>query len=187
MKKYYILKRASSKLIGEYLCEFSPSKIEKLEKHINVYKPLFLKEAGNNGYEIPIASANTETSCNTRVEKSYEVTDEEKLIIKKVFRDIAKICHPDKTENLYKKKLYNEAQIAYEKNDFITLCKIAKKINLTLDIDINQSILLKKSIEEKEKEIESVSKSFLWLWVHSTTKEEKDEIMKQFINQSTQK
>jgi hypothetical protein len=182
-------KKLSDMKLNIYLKKLNLLELEKdyVDEFTSYYKPLFLKEAGNNGYEIPITSANTETSCNTRVEKSYEVSDEEQLIIKKVFRDIAKICHPDKTENLYKKKLYSEAQIAYEKNDFITLCKIAKKINLTLDIDINQSILLKKSIEEKEKEIESVSKSFLWLWVHAKTKEEKDEIIKQFINQSTKK
>jgi hypothetical protein len=55
-----------------------------------------------------------------------------------------------------------------------------------MDFSGDESILLQKTIEEKKKELQSVSGSFLWLWVHSETQEQKDEIIKQFINQTNQ-
>ena len=102
------------------------------------------------------------------------------------FRSIAKVCHPDKTKSPIRVKWYEESQIAYEKNDLLTLYKIGKKINIEIDFEINGTILLQKTIEEKKKELQSVSGSFLWLWVHSETQEQKDEIIKQFINQTKQ-
>jgi Mg2+ and Co2+ transporter CorA len=55
-----------------------------------------------------------------------------------------------------------------------------------MDFSGDESILLQKTIEEKKKELQSVSGSFLWLWVHCETQEEKDEIIKKFINQTNQ-
>ena len=115
-------KKLSDMKLNIYLKKLNLLELEKeyVDEFTSYYKPLFLKEAGDNGYEILIVSANTETSCNTKVEKSYEVSDEEQSIIKKVFRDIAKICHPDKSGS---EDLINEyllAKEAYEKNDLLS-------------------------------------------------------------------
>ena len=113
--------------------------------------------------------------------KIIEVDEEELKTIKSVFRSIAKICHPDKTKNIYKNKLYEEAQFAYEINDLLTLYKITKKLNIDVEINLTTIILLEKIIEDKKKEVRSVESSFLWLWVNSKTQEEKDEIINKFI------
>ena len=44
MKKYYILKRVSKDIINDYLCEFSKTDREKIEKRIDANLPLLLVE-----------------------------------------------------------------------------------------------------------------------------------------------
>lgn len=150
------------------------------------YKPKFMEDAIKFGYVSPIITGETNSSCGIKKEKSFEVTDEEKKTIKTIFRSIAKECHPDKTKNPLRVKWYEEAQIAYEKNDLLTLFKIAKKINIEIDFEINETILLQRTLDEKKKELQQVFSSFLWLWVHSETQEQKDNIIKEFINQTKQ-
>jgi len=64
----------------------------------------------------------------------------------------------------------------------LVLYKIAKKLNIDVDLDSNNLILIEKIITDKKKQLSSVETSFLWLWVNSESQEKKDEIIKQFIN-----
>ena len=171
-----------------YLKELNLLESEKqyVDEFTSHYKPQFMEDAIKLGYVSPIITGETNSSCGIKKDKAFEVTNEEKKTIKTIFRSIAKECHHDKTKSPIRVKWYEESQIAYEKNDLLTLYKIGKKINIEIDFEINGTILLQKTIEEKKKELQSVSGSFLWLWVHSETQEQKDEIIKQFINQTKQ-
>lgn len=171
-----------------YLKELNLLESEKqyVDEFASFYKPQFMEEAIKSGYVSPIVTGETNTTGVVKKDKSFDVTNEEQKIIKTIFRSIAKECHPDKTKNPIRVNWYEEAQIAYEKNDLLTLYKIAKKINIEIDLNIDGTILLQRTIEEKKKELQSVSGSFLWLWVHSETQEQKDEIIKQFITQTKQ-
>ena len=143
-----------------------------------------MEEAIKQGYEPKIVTGETNSSCEIKKENSFEVTKEEEKIIKTTFRAIAKECHPDKTKSPIKVKWFEESQKAYEKNDLLTLYKFAKKLNIEIDFEINKTILLEKTIEEKKKELQQITTSFLWLWAHSETEEEKQEIISKFINQT---
>ena len=45
----------------------------------------------------------------------------------------------------------------------------------------------KKDSEQKKKELMEYEKSFLWMWVHSNTEEEKNKIIEMYINQNFKK
>ncbi len=83
--------------------------------------------------------------------KTIEVSDEELKTIKSVFRSIAKLCHPNKTKNIYRNKLYEEAQFAYEINDLLILYKITKKLNIEVEINLSTIFLLEKIVSDKKK------------------------------------
>lgn len=151
------------------------------DKFIEYYKPLFFEEANKNGYEPKIITGETFTNTQSKKQTKYEVTDSELRTIKNLFRQIAKISHPDKTKNIYKNKLYEESQIAYDENNLLVLYKIAKKLNIDIELDVNNLILVEKIVNEKKKEISSVGTTFLWMWANAETEEKKDEIIKQFI------
>jgi hypothetical protein len=164
--------------------------LESEEEYVNEfnshYKPLFLMEVHNLGEELPIQTGNTQTE-EKKNSKKFEVTDEELLKIKSVFRSIAKFCHPDKTTDVYLVTMYTEAQRAYDKNDLLTLYKIAQKLSIEVDLDETNIFLLEKIVNEKKQELRTMETSFLWLWVNAKTDEEKNQIILQFVNQYIKK
>lgn len=149
---------------------------------IDYYKPLFMEEVLKLGGEMPIQSGETQTDKTDKTIK-IEVSEEEELKIKNIFRSIAKICHPDKTTNEEYIKLYSEAQKAYDENDLLTLYKISQILKIEVVIDENNVLLLQRIVDEKKKQIKSVESSFLWLWVNSKTEEEKINLIKMYISQ----
>ena len=158
------------------------SEEEYIDEFTNHYKPIFMDELNKNGYKPQIITGETFTNTTSKPKNQIEVTDDESKRIKNLFRQIAKASHPDKTKNIYKNKLYDEAQIAYDENNLLVLYKIAKKLNIDVDLDSNNLILIEKIITDKKKQLNTVETSFLWLWVNSESQEKKDEIIKQFIN-----
>jgi len=64
----------------------------------------------------------------------------------------------------------------------LVLYKIAKKLNIDVDLDSNNLILIEKIITNKKKQLSTVETSFLWLWVNEPNDDKKLELIKQFIN-----
>jgi hypothetical protein len=180
-------KKLNDLKINLYLKELNLLELEKeyADEFTSYHKPLFMEDASKHGYVAPIITGES-ISCGIKKDIPFEVSEKELKTIKSIFRSIAKECHPDKSKSSVRIKWYQESQIAYEKNDLLTLYKIAKKLNIEVDFETNGFTLIQKTIEEKKKELQSISKSFLWLWANSETQEEKDEIIKQFINQTNQ-
>ena len=158
-----------------------------IDEFTNHYKPIFMDELNKNGYKPQIITGETFTSTTSKPKNQIEVTDDESKRIKNLFRQIAKSSHPDKTKNIYKNKLYDEAQIAYDENNLLVLYKIAKKLNIEIEISINTITLLEKIVEDKKKQLKSVETSFLWLWANSDTQEKKDQLINQFLNKHNKK
>jgi hypothetical protein len=158
------------------------------DEFTSYYKPIFMDELGKNGYKPNIQTGETTTNAiGSKQKKVIEVGDEELKTIKSVFRSIAKICHPDKTKNIYRIKLYEEAQFAYEINDLLTLYKISKKLNIEVELNTQTLYLLEKIITDKKKELKDIESSFLWLWVNEEDEEKKLSLIKQFINKHNKK
>ena len=164
------------------------SEKDYIDEFTTHYSPVFMEELSNNGYiaQTPTGETNNHNIKNSQ-KNIIDVNDDDKKLIKNIFRTIAKASHPDKTPNQYKNKLYDEAQIAYDENNLLVLYKIAKKLNIEIEININTLTLLEKIVEDKKKQLKSVETSFLWLWVNSDTQEKKDQLINQFLNKHNKK
>lgn len=158
------------------------SEKQYVDEFTSHYRPIFMDELGKNGYKPNIQTGDTTTNTiGSKQKKVIEVGDEELKTIKSVFRSIAKLCHPDKTKNIYKNKLYDEAQIAYDINDLLALYKITKKLNLDVELNLTTIFLLEKIVEDRKKEVKSVETSFLWLWANEENEDKKKDIINKFI------
>ena len=92
--------------------------------------------------------------------------------LKKAYRQIAKLTHPDMLVGIKSKKIvdklsryYMIAQNAYEKNNSADIIMIASE----LDIDIEASIIsreIKGPLETKIKDISDTKQKLGWLWYH---------------------
>lgn len=158
------------------------SEKEYIDEFTNHYKPIFMDELSKNGYKPKIITGETKNNISDTINKKIiEVSEDELKTIKTIFRTIAKICHPDKTKNLYRNKLYDQAQVAYEINDLLSLYRITKKLNISVDLTVDSLILFEKIVVDKKKELKEIGSSFLWLWVNETNDEKKMEIINKFI------
>jgi hypothetical protein len=102
--------------------------------------------------------------------------------VKKIFRDIAKLTHPDKVDDENLTSLYIEAKIAYDNYDLFELYFISNKLNIILDLaedDINVLTIL---IDHKKNSLKGIETSFIWKWVHTNDEEQKEKIINDFVD-----
>jgi hypothetical protein len=153
---------------------------EYVDQFIEYYKPLFTEEINKHQEEIPILTGESQSDRTDKIKK-IEVSEEEEIKIKGLFRSIAKICHPDKTKDENLINTYSEAHRAYEENNLLKLYKIAKDLNIEVEIGQTNILLLQRIVDEKKQEIKVIESSYLWLWVNAKTEEEKMKIINQFL------
>ena len=101
--------------------------------------------------------------------------------VKKLYREIAKITHPDKAKTDEHTELYIQSTVAAEEFDLFTLYEICAKLDISHSIDIEDKDILKIRINKKRDELKSIESSFIWLYVHAQTEEKKQEIINHFI------
>jgi hypothetical protein len=92
--------------------------------------------------------------------------------LKKTYRQIAKLTHPDMLIGIRSKKIldklsryYMIAQIAYDENNAADIIMIASE----LDIDIEASIIAKEiepPLEKKIRDVNNTKQKLGWLWYH---------------------
>lgn len=112
------------------------------------------------------------------------VSEVTKNKIKKIYREIVKLTHPDKVNSEDLIKVYIEAKDAYEDNDLFTLYFICGKLNIVLDLDDEDTDVLNKLIDFKRKELKSIETSFLWQWVHAKNDTEKEKLVTTFVEKN---
>ena len=98
--------------------------------------------------------------------------------IKKLYRRIARKIHPDKSKYGDADK-FSKAAKAYKDDDIGTLLELAGDINIELfDLSDETITILKNSILSLEIEILKMKETVSWAWYHSSSEQEKDNILK---------
>lgn len=123
----------------------------------------------------------TESSENIIDELEEKVeSNEDSTNIKKLYRQIVKLTHPDKVKNKSLNSFYIDATEYYNNNDLFGLCLIAIK----LDIDISKQDIDSNKIEElissEKNKIKFIQSTYSWLWFEADSKQ-KDKIVLSFI------
>ncbi len=104
-----------------------------------------------------------------------------KIKIKKLYREIVKLTHPDKTEVEEMVELYTKATIAADNFDLFVLYDVCAKLNITHTFDVEDRIVLKEHISKKKEKLDNIEKSFIWVYLTADTEEKKEELIKSFI------
>lgn len=101
--------------------------------------------------------------------------------IKKLYREIARLTHPDKIGDDTKIETYIRAKDAYETNDLMELYIICSELNILVDAEDEEIMVLKKLIEIKKEELAKIESSIIWKWIHTNDEKIKEDLVKQFI------
>ena len=111
-----------------------------------------------------------------------DLTDETKKRMKSMFREIMKKTHPDKVQSEELIDIYIKSKEAYETNDILGLCFYANKLNVIVELSDMEVEILKDMIKKKKEELETIEKSWLWLWYKAGTEQAKDNVVKLYYN-----
>jgi hypothetical protein len=111
-----------------------------------------------------------------------DLTDETKKRMKSMFREIMKKTHPDKVQSEELIDIYIKSKEAYETNDILGFCCYANKLNVIVELSDMEVEILKDMIKKKKEELETIEKSWLWLWYKAGTEQAKDNVVKLYYN-----
>ena len=176
--------------VNEYL-ESRPDLKELFDKKMGQkFDDMVNEKTGNNeentGGE-KVDESQIETNLNDE-DKSEEISEEVKVEpkkekspkVKKLYREIVKLTHPDKVKVKKLNDLYIKATEYYEQNDITGLYGICNELGIEYELDEsdNESILSKiSSLKDKIGFLES---TFTWKW-YSCKDEEREHLILTYI------
>lgn len=112
---------------------------------------------------------------------SETLSHNEKVKLKKIYRDIVKLTHPDKVEDEELNETYITAKNAYEQYDLFELYFIGKSLKIYFKLTLEETRILNELIEVKKEDILKLERSFVWLWINAQSEVEKIDVVNSFI------
>jgi hypothetical protein len=112
--------------------------------------------------------------------KDELISHNDKVKMKKVYREIVKLSHPDKIENKELNDIYLLATIAYDQYDLFELYFIATSLKIHFKLTLEETRILNELIDIKKQDITKLENSFVWLWINSPD-ETKMDVVNSFI------
>lgn len=97
-------------------------------------------------------------------EEEHTSTSEPIPIVKKLFKQIALLCHPDKVKDEKRNRLFIHARSAHDRNDVLTLLFILSKCGSAAHLEHDDIVMIRKELEERQKEIFKKKDSVCYKW-----------------------
>lgn len=169
----YNLLKTDEELIKEIINTNQQEFLKKINIELNKIDKNLLKTPGIKN---PVSSIKTEPKINID-----EVDNNTKVKLKKIYKEIVKLTHPDKIINEELNQLYIDSKDAYDSYNLFELYFIAKKININFKLTITETNILNELIESKKTEISKLESSFVWLWINAKNETEKTQIITNFL------
>lgn len=152
---------------------------------IEEYKAEFLKKVGIVEPEKPAADPVVEVHEEEVEDEEKEPVDDGiseyvKKKVKKLYREIVKVAHPDKTDSEEHVTFYIAAKKASVEFDLIALYDICENLKIPYSVEIEDKDILKEKIDGKKDKLKKIEYSFIWLYAEAKTDEERNELVEKF-------
>ena len=106
--------------------------------------------------------------------------------VKKLYREIVKLTHPDKVDKKSLNDLYLSATKYYDNNDKIGIYKICTELDIDYDLDEDDNQIIESKIEDLKRRIEFLESTFTWQWINTNGDKEKTEMLINYIRMRLQ-
>lgn len=178
------------KLIQEY--EFLSTESEYVKEIVDENKSIFLDvvQETRKTLNIPIPEPkipNNEDIKNDIIDEKRpnNVSESTKSKVKKIYREIAKLTHPDRTNSEELVEVYRKATISADNFNILDLFQICIELKIPIELDMEDIDVLNFLIKIKKDDIKKIEASFIWLWLNAKTEEEKNKLVEMFIKQTS--
>lgn len=132
----------------------------------------------------------TENSENKNVQddipsiEEEQKNDEDKANIsqiKKLYREIVKLTHPDKVKSNKHNELYIKSSKYYESGNKIGIYSICNELDIEYEIEEDDVILISEQISSLKNKINFIESTFAWQWYNCEDEMLKSQILLNFI------
>lgn len=118
------------------------------------------------------------SEVNESVEVVIENKDDVKYKkIKKLYREIAKLTHPDKVDNIKLNDLYIRSTNYYNEGNLIMIYSICSDLNIEYEYDESDNELIIDRIKMLKERITFLESTFAYMWYESDDGKKNDVIM----------
>ena len=127
-----------------------------------------------------------EEFINEEQSKEDDVMSNEKSPeVKKVYREIVKLTHPDKIKDKRLNNYYIKSTDLYNDNDKIGLYKICDELGIEYQIDENDTEIIEDKINTLKRKINFLESTFTWKWFNTKDEKSRERILLDFISLKT--
>jgi len=168
-------------LISEVDYEFTQEIGDFLDKNPQI------KEVYDQKNDTRIQNAiETKLSVSEEVTESEdEETESNRVLtspkVKKLYREIVKITHPDTINKKSLNEIYLNATKFYSLNDKIAIYKICSELNIDYEMDEEDESEINNKIVDIKNKLYFLESTYAWKWHQSKTEQEKNQVMIDFI------
>jgi hypothetical protein len=154
---------------------------DNIEKTINDIKSKS-EEVFDNTEENIDNDVDNDNKDSEIVEDEYiNSMNEKSSELKKIYREIVKLTHPDKVKDKKLNDFYIKSTDLYNDNDKIGLYKICDELGISYDIDENDTDIIEDKINTLKKKISFLESTFTWKWLNTKDEKLRDKILLDFI------
>lgn len=172
------------KIISEYsfLLDEEEWKNEIIDKNKIEFLNKINEKKGKEEDKCQDEKKSDETNKNNALEK-FEISENTKKKIRKIYYKIANITHPDKITDDHLNAIYQESTKFYDQNNILEIYRIANSLKIEFEIDEEEIKNFSEIIEYKRKKLKSIESSWLWVWINCKNDEEKEKIVELFLKE----
>lgn len=170
------LKDMYDKKITEKINETIKNKIEDVEKEAEEADEE--KDGGDN--EDGSSEKNNMEEEGKNIDEEIQVKEDNSKL-KKLYREIVKLTHPDIVSKKHLNELYIEATMYYDNNDKIGIYKICSQLNIDYEIEEDDAEFISTKIDSLRKKIGFLESTFTWKWYKTDDEVERNQIMINYI------
>lgn len=149
---------------------------------------IFIDEVNNILKRYPELKKEYKNKLDTKIYNSVKIKSDNNnenikpsKAVKKLYRDIAKLTHPDIVKNEKINEVYLASTLFYKNNDIVNLYKICDYMGVNYNISLKDEKIIKKEINSFKKKISFLKSNFTWKWINSDDDKIKKEIVLNFI------
>lgn len=107
--------------------------------------------------------------------------DDKQKHIKKIYREIVKLTHPDIVSDKLLNEYYIKATNQYNVNNEVGIYKICMDLNIDKYLDDIDSKIIEKQIGDIKNRISFLENTLAWIWLNTQNENERKELIVKYI------
>jgi hypothetical protein len=131
----------------------------------------------------------SEDGTNEQKDESEEIRDTEEkdkntkhlTKIKKLYREIVKLTHPDKIKNERLNEIYLKATKYYDSGNKIGIYAVCNELSIHYELESEDVQLIYNEIQKYQQKINFIESTYTWKWYNCENDEQKDQILLNYI------